>query len=549
MNTRKKLLLLCITLSLLATGGYIASTNLEQKPFAPQPNYTIISHNVASIQVNPLEYTSTLASLINDQEGSDDALKKAAKRLLEIDTNPATYRCRHTTIDLEKALYYALKAYYHWTQHHYKPKKIKAEVRKFLLDQLNNNTKQQPEFNFNQALITYFDKRISTLGLQRFSPLYYNEKFIYWLSKNKKTLDIENFTSIWITTMASFIKIMATEIGNDPLMEKKLRLSYLSSLLFDLHSLKRLFDHNGIEAWLTLTKKLQTSPLSNKEKKNKALTQLYKKENPTILCLQECDASLINTLHKAGYFSIEKSNPNNNTNHVHSTILYKKEIFAPENITVLHLDKEELKPYYNSTIQKAHLARLTGSEVVIHQVRHDNMIWLVSSFHASSNGDNTLVFLRLLFALQERIEAKSGLKVLLILGTDANTSQQAHLIQARLKQDLKKVDALISKYPARYTRIPTSNASNTVQKKRSTFQMQLSKIHVNLSSISDFILLSNSVSQENTHTLYIPIIKKALLGPHGPQPTSNPSDHAPIMLTFMLNKEKKDNKAKKKDRK
>ena len=47
-------------------------------------SYTLVSHNTADIQTNPIEYSSVL-KILSDPKSGDKSLQKATKKLLEVD--------------------------------------------------------------------------------------------------------------------------------------------------------------------------------------------------------------------------------------------------------------------------------------------------------------------------------------------------------------------------------------------------------------------------------------------------------------------------------
>lgn len=506
-----------------------------RKPSPPsKESYTLLSHNVADIQTNPIEYTSVLQELSNPTTIKDKALRSAAKQLLTIDTDKTSYTCLHHVPNLEKTLCQALEAYYQQTESHTpSTQDIRTQAENFLFQNL-----KKPPSNYaltlNQHKFSGFDKATRQLGITRFSPIFYDKKLIAWLQQNPTKWNPEDFTQQWIRSIKPHIKALFQQAQKEGQDLKTFRKNYLFTFLFDLHSTQRLFQHNGVQAWVTLAQKLQKSALGNTQQRNQRLLALYKTTQPDIICLQESDASLIQALIQQGYHTPLKTT---STAEQGSVILYKKSRFQNAHITSLHLHQKDIDTYQDPHIKPRSLKKLTSHEVAIHQVQHKGMVWLLASFHASSSGDNTLTFLHALFALQKRIEAKEGKKVLLLLGIDANTSDQPALLKANLKKDLQTVDQLLAQYKGSYQRIlHQGQDTGTVRKERSTFQTQLLKKHLLTSGISDFILVSQHVStQSKNQKLYL-LPTSTYLSPYGPNPTLNPSDHRALALTFTLEK-------------
>lgn len=508
-----------------------------------QEGYTILSQNVADIQTNPIEYTSVLRELSDPAAIDDASLRLAAKKLLAIDTDEESYECRHQVPPLEKSLYQALETYYQLTTEQAPAtKKMQKEAEDFLFERLNKSKSARYALTLDQRKFSGFDKAVRQLGTTRFSPLFYDTELMLWLQKNPKDFDIEAFTEHWLRSMKPHIKALYQQASDDGEDLEALRQSYLFTFLFDLHSVKRLFEHGGVEAWVTLAKKLQNSALGDIKQRNERLIALYKKTEPDIICLQECDASLIQALRKQGYYTpVQQTKGASETAEEGSVILYKKNRFKAENITILRLNQQDIHTYQDPTMKHRSLKKLTSHEAAIHQVDHEDMVWLVASFHASSNGDNTMTFLQALFALQKRIEEKEGKKVLLLLGIDANTSDQSAIIEAKLKKDLQNVDKLLAKHKGAYKRIQHQGEdTGTVRKARSSFQVQLLKTHVLTSGISDFILVSDRVSSSGEKKELTLVQKSTYLSPYGPTPMANPSDHRAVALEFTLEEVEKD---------
>lgn len=497
-------------------------------------NYTLLSHNVANIQTNPIEYKSTLALLSTVEGTSDESLRIAAQKLLAIDN--VSYDCRHETAALEKALFEVLKAYYQVIDNPKKPQKIKKEIETFLSKGIENHGPERYDFTVKQTKFGTIDKTIRQQGKIRFSPTYYSDAMADWFAQERDAFDIESFTEEWIEHMEPCIKALY--------MEKKLikedidalRHHYLLIFLFDLHMTKRIFESDGAEAWVTLSKKLQKSALGDPKKRQEELIALHTSQDPDIICLQECDAALVDAYEKQGYFTPSDKGDAHPKETEGSVILYKESTFQKSSISVLSLDPRDITAYQEKGMSHRSIKKLSSQEVAIHKVYHQDMIWLVVSFHATSNGENTAPFLESLFALQKRVEAEEGKKVLLLVGMDGNTSEKTQLIQKKLKEDFKAIKKLVNEQGNAYTLIEQEGEdTSTVQKERSSFQVQFPKTHVLNYGISDFIIVSNTVStDEGIRTFYKQDIS---LGPHGPSiRDKNPSDHRFVVLYFLLKK-------------
>ena len=503
----------------------------SSKEVAPAPQkrssqpYTLISHNTADIQNNPIENSSVLDLLSNPQHNPDVTLRQAAKKLLDIDKDKATYECKQDVYELRAAYEQLLITYYESIGTPQTEEDIQQEVDIFL-QKMENDEKINLELS--KINFGHFDKVTRQYGATRFSPTFYSKAMLRWLDSKPDQLNIAEFTEHWLAAIKPLLNAFneyAIQQGQD---QKQWREKYLYTFLFDLYTLKRLFNNNGVEAWVTLTKSLQTSSLGSAIKKNRALIELYQKQNPDIICLQECDTSLVKALQRESYFV-----PEDKTNEG-SVILYKKSTFKNATITPLQLQLDDLKAFKNTSIPSKSIKWLTTDEVKIHKVKHKGMVWLVVSFHATSRGDNTLLLLEALFSLHRQIEQQEGKSVLLLLGADANTTRQRNLIMGNMKKDLAIVDRFIAKNKSVRIRHQGKDI-NTVKKERSTFQVQLNKTHAPNHGISDFIMVSTkSADSKGTFTLKK---GKTYLSPHGPNPKDNPSDHKAVGLTFVLEEE------------
>lgn len=347
-------------------------------------------------------------------------------------------------------------------------------------------------------------------------------------------MDVAKFTKLWIKEIQSMLKILYQDAKENSKDLKKWREDLLYTFLFDLHTTTRLIKNDGVEAWLLFTKKLVGSSLGSVSKKNETLIQLYKKRNPDIICLQECAPSLVKALKKEGYLMPESEIREG------SAILYKKNTFEEAMITPVKLKLIDLKALQleGVAVPEKSMKKLVSNEVKIHKVTYKDMIWLVASFHATSQGDNTLLLLEALFNLHRDMEQQEGKKVLLVLGADANTTNQAELIGKKLKEDLNGVDRILEKN-GNYIRILHEGSDiGTVQKERSTFQVQLQKAHIRSHGISDFIVVSTN-GESDEGTLVLTKIK-TYLSSHGPSLQENPSDHRVIGFTFILQKKEEE---------
>lgn len=515
-------------------GGFFFFSKPSDKPLE---SYTLLSHDVDRLEANPIGYTSLLRELSDAKVTEDERLRLAAKRLLAIDTDPKTYQCRHELLALEKALYQVLLAYYQWTVN--KPPQIqviKGEAESFLYDRLSNPKPAYYALSFGQHRLNTFDKEIRALGGRRFSPLFYNEGLAVWMKANVKAFKMTSFIEQWLRHIKPYVEALHKRLGSDEEKKRLLRQHYLLTFLFDLHSIKRLFEHKGVEAWVTLVQRLKGSVWEERERGKACLVALYREQKPDIICLQGCDTALVEALTREGYFTPqhvgEGSAPLFEGG---SVILYRKDVFQRKEVTLLSLDMEDMAlPSYAVARAKGFLG-LLGREIAVHKVYHRGMVWLVSSLHAHASGDNTLSFLRALFALQKRIEEEEGCRVLLLLGMDAHTSSASKVIKDRLKCDLKAVDKLLEGYQGRYVRVEHKGEDvGTVRKERSTFQMQLREAHVPLRHIADFILVSRAVHVKRYKKDFLWVAEHTYLGPYGPNLTTNPSCHRAIVVKFRL---------------
>ena len=484
--------------------------------------YSLLSHNVATIQNNPLEYTTTLRLVAYD--GNDKHLQRAAKKLLAIDVSPEALKGSIPFMSLEKALVGILKLLYQHRGEKCSQKEAQRRVRSWF----KKNFSITEAVSLEQLVempkgLGRLDKTMRQLGMNRFSPLFFNRDLVNAWMQYKGNLSILDFAEKWKKSMLPHLHDLYPQ-QMDEKGVRRIDQEVLSNFLFDIYVAKTIVDSQGASAWSYLVCTLQKKPLGNKQLKNQKLVAIYKEQNPDIICLQESDKSLTDLLCQEGYFIP----PNANT--AGSVILYKKETFEKAHITPLTFDLTDSKRV--KQLSGRAKEGLTNSEAVVHQVEIDGMIWIIDSFHAVSDGENSEAHLEVVFALKDRLEKKHAKKVLLLVAMDGNTTQQT-AIAGDQKKSLQEIQNFVKEQSNDFTFVKhVGEDLGTVRKERSIFQVQTKKTHVEFSGISDFILVSKQVSCNGKRLIWKQ--RAAYMSSYGPNLTDNPSDHRAIGVTFSL---------------
>ena len=119
--------------------------------------------------------------------------------------------------------------------------------------------------------------------------------------------------------------------------------------------------------------------------------------------------------------------------------------------------------------------------------------------------------------------------ILLFVGMDGNTTDKEG-VKLPKKRKISSVDPLLKDLHmarVRYEAEEQGGNVDTVRKERSTFQLQLKKIHQPSEAISDTLVYSGSEACCLS-------IRDSELSAHGPNLQCNPSDHRALVATFRM---------------
>ncbi len=507
--------------------GYAAITQyLKETTLPPKAAGTlhVATHNTADVQNNPVEYESVM-ELFAKKSGDKKMRKAGAKTLAVSKTYNETRKVKDI---LDSALLEEVMGNFLSNTPIAKGKGKGKDMVANFLDKYGDMPLVEvlKEVKFGSAV----DKSLREINGTRFAIVHCDSALIERFKK-KEAISPKEFVTEWSNVLNPYSRrlyMMAKKSGKVEDFPEYLLLTFL----FDYTSTSLVFE-KAREAWVTVAESFKESTLFDRQKKAEMLRDMYLAQDLDIICLQEADASLVAALYEKGYFAVKQNGEaatyDKKQGSVGSIILYKKKVFRPSSIQVLRSTGVELAKAAeaNPDVSKKNLNKLLTKELSIQYVTKDNQIWLISSFHANTDGENALAGLHLIALAKERLLQKHPEKeVITIIGMDSNTTHKKE--PGVPKRPIATVDALAKELGLKRVQQKGKDIATT-NKCRSCLQPQFGKAGLKSQGISDCLLLS----AEQTTTL------GTYMSPHGPNietaiSKANPSDHKLVVVAFKI---------------
>ncbi|MEM7173868.1 MAG: hypothetical protein AAF380_01250 [Bacteroidota bacterium] len=510
----KKLLAILLLVPIATASYYIHQRYTKEY-------YTVNVQNIGDVLSNPLEFQEPLKLMA---KSTDTKLSHAAQKILDIDKQ---YKPSQKVNSLFQSTHFQQILDACYTTLPVSAYSLINEMYTFF----HVHQEMQIGDLFNRKFGSSVDRALRELGGTRLSPLHYNGPIVSFLTKEKK-LDPNTFTQKWIASIEPYLQDLF-QMDRKKGKEKEFLSNLLVTFMYDYYTTLRFYKHQATQELLHIINHGSKNALGNALAS--AQLHVHQLKGTDIIMLQEAPSLVVNNLLKKGYFIAKDDRRDlKKSNSMGAVILYSNRKFSPEQVTTLSIPKEGLDKYKNEVKAFKNLRKLTMEDKLsINLVKKGKQIWLVASFHADSNGDNTLVGLQVIQALRKHIEETYHTKVLLLVGMDGNTTNSLHT--KIKKRNLDEVKTLTTQLNLQLV-LPHIA---TVSKTRTFYQPQKNKANIPYTGISDFGLLSTHMSLKNdTHSFKI-VIDQVHLGPAGPNALNNPSDHKRIAFTFYLKKARK----------